>query len=60
VIGTKSKVMTVANNKPIIIETAMGSHINPPPKYKGMSPNTVVNVVSRIGLNLCCAALMIA
>ena len=46
--GINNKVMIVANNKPIIIDIASGSHIIPPPKYKGSNPNEVVNVVRMI------------
>jgi len=57
--GTKSKVITVANSSPIIMAIAMGSHIKPPPRYKGIKPRTVVKVVSSIGRKRCCAALTI-
>ena len=36
--GINNKVMIVANNKPIIIASAKGSHIIPPPRYRGIKP----------------------
>ena len=40
--------MTVANNSPTIIAIAIGSHISPPPRYKGIKPIVVVKVVNKI------------
>lgn len=40
--------MTVANNSPTIIAIAIGSHISPPPRYKGIKPRVVVKVVNNI------------
>jgi hypothetical protein len=47
--GTTPNVNSVENNNPAMIAIAIGSHIAPPPRYNGISPSTVVAVVSKIG-----------
>ena len=51
--GINRRVIIVPNKSPTMIDTAIPSHISPPLKYSGNSPNTVVNVASIIGLNRC-------
>jgi len=49
--GTTPRVDSVENNSPPMIESAIGSHISPPPRYNGSKPRTIVAVVNNIGLN---------